>query len=180
MEIGNKMGCDIHSFVEIKHEGIWRYVPELFEGAEWAKKEYGPDAMRSEPFCWRNYGVFGFLAGVRNYSAIPVLVEPRGLPEDITVAVQREVTRWDCDMHTPSWLALSELLAFDFDQEIEDRRVTREISPRFTCGACTAEPGGGAMTTYREFLGPAFFQDLEVMKELGDPQNTRIVFWFDN
>ena len=116
--------------------------------------------------------MYGFLANVRNYSAVPFLSEPRGLCEDISKELLEHAT--DADGWGFSWLLLSELLDFDYDQEFEDRRVTIKGD-----GGCTAEPGGGRMTTYREFLTKAFFEDLEAMAWLGAPHNVRVVFWFN-
>jgi hypothetical protein len=44
-------------------------------------------------------------------------------------------------------------------------------------GAATAEPGGGQMMTYREYLREGFFDELEKLKAAGAE---RIVFGFDN
>lgn len=148
------MGCDIHSRAERRVGGKWQIIPGL------------------APFDWRSYGMFGFLANVRNYSAIPPLSEPRGLPDD----APREDDE-DLGDHSYSWLSIDELLAFNYDQSVEDRRVTRQITPNFSDGGCTADPGGGEMTTYREFLGPAFFEDLDKLKAAGAE---RIVFGFDS
>lgn len=147
------MGCDIHPQAERKRDGKWEIIDDI------------------APFDWRSYRLFGFLADVRNYSAVPPISKPRGLPED-------EPTLDNFDgLHSCSWLSVKELLEFDYDQTIEDRRVTREISPGFTDHGCTGEIGEGRMTTYREFLGEAFFDDLRKLQEL---KADRIVFGFDN
>lgn len=150
------MGCDIHIRAERKSGDKWEVIPDL------------------APFDWRSYGMFEFLANVRNYSAVPPISEPRGLPTD--APPENEDDGWLGD-HSHSWLSVSELSSFDYDQSFEDRRVTRQIEPNFTSGAVTAEPGGGKMTTFREFLGPKFFDDLEKLKQAGAE---RIVFGFDS
>ena len=76
------------------------------------------------------------------------------------------------DAHSASWFSLAELLAFDYEQIMEDRRVTRNND-----GGCICEPGEGKMMTYREFLGPNFFDEINQAKEKGAD---RIVFWFDD
>lgn len=151
------MGCDIHSRAERRENGKWVVIDGL------------------APFDWRSYGMFGFLAGVRNYSAIPPLSEPRGLPDD-TPQSGDDYDDYLGD-HSFSWLSLDELLAFDYDQPVEDRRVTRTMPNGVINGGCTAEPGGGEMTTYREFLGEAFFDDLAKLKAAGAE---RVVFGFDS
>ena len=49
-----------------------------------------------------------------------------------------------------------------------------------TNGAALAEEGEGKVLTYRENLEGWFFKHLEELKALGEPENVRIVFWFDN
>lgn len=161
------MGCDIHSYVEIQICGIWeRSDAAVFGPPEW------PEAG---PFGWRSYAVYGFLAGVRNYSCAPVLAGDRGLPRDVSDQVRNAYAVWGWEVHSVSWVSLRELLDYDYDQEFEDRRVT--------CGGdggALAEPGEGRRVTLRDFLGAAYFADLEKLATLGPPEHVRVVFWFDN
>lgn len=162
------MGCDIHTFVEVRQGDTWHYFAEhIFTDLD------GPTA---EPFAWRSYGTFGFLADVRNYSHVPVIAPPRGFPDDVTaevVLVWREL--WDQDGHSASWLTVAELTAFDYDQVFWDRRVTKNGN-----GAALADEGEGEHLTVREFLGTGFFHDLDQLATLGAPEDVRVVFWFDN
>jgi hypothetical protein len=153
------MGCDIHCHAEKRSPEGWKRLPI------------------PEPFDWRQYGLFGFLAGVRNYSQVPSLAPHRGLPADVSAEVREDSEGWNGDGHSHSWVTLGELLAFDYDAPVEDRRVTRQVAANAWDGGCTAEPGGGEQTTYRAFLGPKFFEELERLKVAGAD---RIVFWFDN
>lgn len=152
------MGCDIHTYAERKTGNTYKLVKDM------------------TPFDWRAYGMYGFLAGVRNYSDVPALAANRGLPDDVCAQVSAEYERWGCDAHSASWIDVQELADFNYDQTVEDRRVTRQTAWGLD-GGCTAEPGGGAMTTYREFLGDSFFTDLDKLKASGVD---RVVFWFDN
>ena len=101
------MGSDIHCRADRKLGEKWEAIPDV------------------APFAWRNYRIFSFLAGVRNYSAIAPISEPRGFPADM-----REIDRdtyedvyWN-HYHSYSWLLLEELLSFNYDTQIEDRCVT--------------------------------------------------------
>lgn len=153
------MGCDIHSFAEKKDEhGNWEVIPDF------------------EPFDTRSYGLFGWLANVRNYSALTPIAERRGVPDDASAHVKYDYEACDCDAHSASWLSVDELLSFNYDSPCEDRRVTRQTSYGWD-GGCTCEPGEGRQTTYREFFSDYFFKDLEKLKELGAE---RVIFWFDN
>jgi hypothetical protein len=147
------MGTDINIRAERKIDGVWTVV-------------------EVSAFDCRSYGVFGFLANVRNYSRIPPIAELRGLPNDCSVAA----SDWLEDCHSTSWLSIAELLAFDYDQTFEDRRTSKTIG-NVTIGNHTAEPGGGKKMTIREFLGERFFEDLGRLQQSGAE---RIVFGFDS
>lgn len=151
------MGCDIHVRVERRVGTSYNIVH-----------------MRPPPFKHRNYSVFGFLADVRNYSAVPPISQPRGVPPDINYSED------DVDYigdHSFSWLSVAELVAFNYDVLLEDRRVTRQIGPNFWDGGATADQGGGRMITFRKFLEESFFNDLERLVASGAE---RIVFGFDS
>lgn len=170
------MGCDIHSAVEVRDsDGKWR----------WDDRAVFPDDLRdgqftNAPFDWRSYGMFGFLANVRNYSRVPPLADARGLPDDLSPALADEESEPWLGDHSHSWLGLNELLAFDYDQTFEDRRTTKQTGPNSWDGAALADKGEGRITTFREFLGSGFFAELERLKTFGDPENVRIVFGFDS
>lgn len=173
------MGCDIHSYAEAQHNSEWTKAGEVFPlddfDREWSKKAY-----TDRPFHWRGYGLFGWLADVRNYSHSPVIVEPRGLPLDISPEVRDEYNGWREDAHSCSWLSLAELIEADYDQVFWDRRITRQEAPGMFNGAALAGAGEGERRTLREFLGEGYFETIEILKTLGKPEDVRVVFWFDN
>jgi len=153
------MGCDIHMYVEKKNgEGVYEYIKSV------------------KPFNYRCYGMFAFLAGVRNYSAIKPIAEPRGLPNYLSKEV-REIFKENDDYHSCSWLSVKELSEFDYDQLMEDRRENKPIATNIFTGAHTVKVGEGKEMTYCEFLRESFFEDLEVLELIGAD---RIVFGFDN
>lgn len=168
------MGCDIHTVAQKRDpSGKWICVSGEFGG--------GPD-----PFDWRSYGMYGWLADVRNYSEVTPISQPRDLPEDHGLegwdggywpAADREYGERFLGDHSRSWLSVEELLAVDYEQTVEDRRVARQISANIWSGAETAEPGGGKNTTLREFLGDSYFRDLAELQRIGAE---RILFGFDS
>jgi hypothetical protein len=179
------MGCDIHSNVEVRKDGKWVAIDVDFP--TWRDGEF-----TGEPFSNRSYSTFAFIANVRNYSGIPLNFGemPRGIPDDSPFSrnnakhteygfggypyeVYDEV--WDCDNHSHSYLTLRELAEFNYDSMVEDRRCMRNNS-----GGSMCEPSEGEMMTYREYLGEGFFTDLEILKTVGELDDVRIVFWFDN
>lgn len=138
------MGCDIH-VTPFKKKG---------------EKYY---ALSNNFFDVRSYVLFGFLADIRNYSAITPISQPRGLPEWFKV---NEEDTWD--YHSFSWLTLEELESYNYDQIVEDRRCDN---------GCTCPPGQGEKMTLREFLGEWYFEELAKMKLA---EVDVIVFWFDS
>ena len=158
------MGCDIHTHLERQRaDGSWEQLQ-----------------LGYEPLGHRDYGLFGVLADVRNYSVVPPIAEPRDLPEDVSPEVRANFEEWECDAHTPSWLTVQELVEFDYDQLMNDRRVVRQTGPNSWDHGATGTPSEGTPKTYREFLGGHVMDQIEDLRALGDPAQHRLVFWFDN
>lgn len=145
------MGVYMHTTVQVRKEGIWETVDlDIFPG--------------------NHYGLYGWLADVRNYSAItPVLPEQRGVPDDFEVE-EEWVWSGGYDFWGASWILASELASVDFDQTVEDRRCARGND----CG-CTCEPGEGEKMTLAEFLGEPYVSGIKKVIARGD---ARMIFWF--
>lgn len=185
------MGCDIHIFAEVKRQGKWEKVTdECFTDIYYETKK------SSCPFDWRSYAMYGFLADVRNYSNCKPISETKGLPldseylnspskwqgsisygteEPVKIDTNYDDIREDWNYHSHSYLTLKELLQVDYEETFWDRRITRGFN-----GASISEEGEGTMKTYREHLGETFFKNIEELKQLGSPEDVRVIFWFDN
>ncbi len=186
------MSCDIHSFAEVKNKsnGSWEMVDtdmfSLYDSDKFYLDAYDKESTKKEknkhPFYWQDYSMFGFLAGVTNYDCCEPLSKPKGVPNDVSNEIHYE---WCEDksvipVHSTSFLTLRELIEFDYEKTFWNRRIERQISPTdFDCAA-TAEEGEGKIISYKENLGEMFFIHLEELKKLGDLDDVRIVFWFDN
>ena len=91
------MGCDIHYFFEkLDFKGKWKKIntPEKFE-------------------INRNYAIFTVLANVRTIANLPIISEPRGIPED-HIELQKEYDD-SYFFHNASWLLVKELLNYNWD-----------------------------------------------------------------
>jgi hypothetical protein len=163
------MGCDIHSFAEVKRNGKWeRLTEKVFKSWD--------GSLIDAPFDLRNYSVFGFLADVRNYSDCKPLSQPKGFPQDSEWLNEihkkdKDLTNLryyleDGDYHSHSFFTLKELVDFDYEQTFEDGRAEVSEEPK--------------IITYREHLWEKYFDDIDVLKTLGEPEDVRVVFWFDN
>ena len=158
------MSCDIYAFAEVKKNNKWEKIEDkIFPTYQGEKTD--------EPFSVRSYSLFGFLANVRNYSCCPVIAKPKGLPEDSEYLNSIGGENWVSDGGNASYLTLKELLKFDYDLVFEDRRAGKQ----------TTTITLGKKTTVREHLeGSRFFQNLEVLKTLGKPEDVRVIFYFDD
>ena len=119
------MGCDIHFLVERRRHKrppsygenwTWELLfPEdddvSPEDRKYARRE-GHRWMPWEFFSDRNYELFGVLANVRRDG--PPIAEPRGLPDDLSSDARKYIDDYGGIDHTPSWLLLSEVLAYDW------------------------------------------------------------------
>ena len=125
------MGCDIHFYVERKIDGVWQ---QQFNTAEenprWQKYWFNG----------RNYILFGLLAGVRNHDVDP-LVEPRGVPNDMSDSLTKEWEGWAGDGHTPTYYSLAELLA------AKDKKIMRS--------------GYVDVSGYKQYLKQGYPEDFE-------------------
>ena len=149
------MGCDITSYVEHRNrEGNWVPIQMQVRYGTWDGKNGYRDVY---PVDIRNYQLFGILAGVRFCPADPI-VEPRGIPSDVSDYVRDKYEENEDDWHTPSWYSLYELKLAVKDKDRYDEEERGLIQ--------------GVINAI-EFMRDAawvFVDDIDV----------RMVFWFDN
>jgi len=148
------MGCDIHMYPEVKKGDKWEFVYKYKPDDFWKEDDCPKD--RANYYAWedRYYYLFAILADVRNAWDLKPIAEQRGLPIDVSDGTAKE---WedDGDGHSHSWLSLKELLDFDWKKAFSE----------------TKSPFDNEATVLKW---------IEKLKELGDPENVRVVFWFDN
>lgn len=120
------MGTDIHLYVERREGGEW-VSADTWEPDEYSELAPKPLSVPFDAHFYgeRNYDLFAILADVRNgvgFAGVPtgtgfnVIAQPRGLPTDLSPQLAHEAEAY-LD-HTPSWLLLSEILAFDWTQTV--------------------------------------------------------------
>ena len=163
------MGCDIHTFVERRNPetGLWeRLSGGLF--TDWSVER------TDEPFD-RHYGLFAFLADIRQPGYVPTIHPRRGLPNDVSQEVKTEFgfiypedcphqgQRWcpcqysDSGLFGHSWATGAELLAFDYDVMLPE-----------------------AGETLREYLGDYIERFQEIAALATHPEDVRVIFAFDS
>lgn len=168
------MGCDIHLVTQVQQaDGSWQCVapdrPCFCVTTEMLTTAISGGQC---PYCrstgslgneiLEGYWLFSVLGNVRNHRELPLVSEPRGIPEgfalvDETVSIEgREV--W-LGKHSYSWLLLSELEAYDW-AGLRDGKNGLEFDP------CECD-------FYQGFM-PALARLSE------SSERVRIVFGFDN
>lgn len=176
------MGKHINTYIEIydPKSNSWKERFDVaFPESKYIAFEQVGTFDSTRPFMWRNYCLFGFLADYCNYHDIPSLTGLRGLPKDIDIRI-RLMFNLDVSFLDSSWILLSELIDFDYDQTFEDRReivAKDEFSVSYRDNLVPV--GSGILKTVKEALGDRFFQNLDQLKKLGDPDKVRVIIWFD-
>lgn len=105
------MGTDIHVQVEALEDGKWQWVEEAVPPWD-ADDESNPE--------WRDYTLFGFLAGVRGSEFEPQFPH-RGWPLDADLAddyKSEQFPSWYAeDLHSRTWATLEELRGLNWDRK---------------------------------------------------------------
>ena len=157
------MGCDIHLYAEKRQEGKWVTAdkwtdnpdyPEDSKNPKWVDGGWSGKGSNDRFYTdGRNYNLFCALAHVREWhfeGKPPVIAELKGMPEDCCEETKMERESWGSDGHSDSWLTLKELEDFDWSSY---------------------------GTTCDDFKNEV----IPKMKALAEnPEDVRIVFWFDN
>jgi hypothetical protein len=92
------MGTDMYMRVEIMENGKWVMMP-------------------FEPILDRHYGLYAFLANVRNDSEIRYISSPRGLPDDMSEGVRLAYENDDLGTRSFSYLTVEQLLDWPWSKE---------------------------------------------------------------
>jgi len=145
---GDDMGCDIHAFLEVRSRksGDWLYYGEVDIG--------------------RYYELFERMAGVRG-SVSNAMVQPRGLPVDLSPMTGLLREHWGGDGHSDSWLTAEEMAQLDKWYQVRGK-ASKSLFVRDH--AENLYLFGNDITSW--WLYPS-----ERPREIID---IRLVFWFDN
>jgi len=168
------MGCDIHMIAQVKRDGAWKTTQiGVYDG--------------------RCYDLFGILAGVRSHNFDPI-ADPKGIPQDLailpvdeydgTVRVTLDGSEEDMSDgdynddrasfwlgdHSHSYLTAKEVLAYDWDQLVDNEEYFDDEENLKTDG-----------TPLHEWV--SFDDVLTLMRFLSSQHgedNVRLVFGFDS
>lgn len=124
------MGTDIHMACEVRRNGKWELVKDKVFKNPWyrsnSKFSWAKEKYTNVPYDCRNYNLFAILADVRNYygEEFNPISMPKGYPEDMCDELKGDLdwSNYDVragilsDEHSASWLTLTELLDYDWNQ----------------------------------------------------------------
>ena len=131
------MGCDVHVYTERwtnsnKYDGPRdlaedrdNKLNELLEDKptkyrwvsadKWNSDKNGcRDNWEDQYYDSRNYQLFSILAGVRGEHS--PIVEPSGIPEDVSTGYEYMCDQWEGDSHSHSYYTLTELLNVNWEE----------------------------------------------------------------
>jgi hypothetical protein len=135
---------------------IWSPNPDY---PDWDDKRKFTINYTDRIYAGRNYLLFGILAKVRWYECPKPISGPKGFPSNASDEVKLEYEVWGSDAHSASYFTLTELLNYDWsfwdEYDVYGGRTSVDLK--------------------------SFKMTMEKMKQISDnPDNVRIVFWFDN
>lgn len=148
------MGCDIHLYSETFKDGKWVADCANTFNVDVDDNDYVD--MTSSYSEGRDYALFGLLCnGVR--CQWPWSFEERGFPNDASDELQKLCKQWDGDGHSHSWLTVAELKGKSVEMLIQPEMEARELN-RYLTQLINGLPASAS----------------------DNPEQQRIVFWFDN
>lgn len=163
------MGCDIHLHTEVKID-----YDAIIPGRERGEGEKTLPRWEhySQLHVPRNYDLFARMAGVRNYSRIKCMVDPRGIPEDASGVTLYDWLRAQSDWHTPSWLNAKEIFELAEWCKVHiradrERAILQHFDLEWEC------------RSYFFGNGYAGFYEYPDERPVGIV-DVRFIFWFDN
>ena len=141
---------------------IGKYIPKRMadESLDWYeadKKGLFPYPYGDQPYSGRCYRLFGALAGVRDTS-VDMVVPGRwdALPDDVSVEIEDLSDEWGMDGHSHNYLTLRELMNSKYYKMSADE-------------------------LYDMGMDAYFFKTMVPdLQKFGNPDDIRLVFWFDN
>lgn len=199
------MGCDIHVCIEhwSEYAGRWVSLDHFVEDEDDHSK-----LIHLPPRVMRNYALFTALAGVRDNGGHTVdrIDDSRGIPRDANARTRAEYESWGSDAHTPSWVTLAELYAYqdehpttrysglitsaeaaalDIDGKLPSSWCQGSTQPRVRrVWDAPGSPVDNLVTAVESRCRDASWAQrwwtARLGERLANSSSVRVVFWFDN
>lgn len=150
------MGYDIHAHVEIRYQGKWEHY--------------------SVPHIDRWYELFEIMSSVRR--DVTPIVEPKGVPDDMSVITRLDWERGEGDACTASWFNEDEIAKLE--DWLKAQKEIADAKEEYAWNQYDLESGvlGG---TYMFGNGLVSFQKYPDTYHIPKGFDAvRLIFWFDN
>ncbi len=115
-------------------------------------------------FTDRNYDLFAILANQWNLVNMPYILEPRGLPEDVSKEIRLQIKY--SELHSTTWFTAKELLEFNWKQVFEYD--------------VTMDGQKGIETVNFKEIGSEFLHVIKRLAGSENPSEIRLIIAFDN
>jgi len=150
------MGCDIHFYSETRKNGKW--VADHADSFTKSEPEEGETwyelNMNQSYNGGRYYLLFGLLSEGVRYD-IPQAFPQRGVPDDASDEIQQIFKSWDCDAHSANHITVAEL---------KEKAAALLVDP---------DPEAPRLCS-------ALSDVIRGLPPSENPDEQRVVFWFDN
>jgi hypothetical protein len=187
------MTTELFMFAEEKIDGKWTAADYAASG----NQEFPGGSVSFVPV-FTNYDLFAILANVGNPpwhmrifrgAGFRPIANPRGLPRDVSEevgSVAKSIKRGNCH----SYLTLEELLKHNWEQTAtkvayvppEDFEALQQGRGKPRCNSEKPENRDWKLARWnlkhREAAGQLLYHILPRLREIGSPEEVRVVFWF--
>lgn len=200
------MGCDIHMYTEKRIKGKWECVDPVENDEGELKVPFGKRVYQGRsPLL---FTLLANVNNNDDDGYVTPISEPKGLPKDVSDIVKKMSDQWDdYEGHSHSYYTLKELLEYIMGEPTTKKVgfVPKEEWIQFQESLKTPTPNyyiidsivseiprylgsipDPTVWEYHELVVPVkeisnfFTKSLNKLKEIGKPEDVRIVFWFDS
>lgn len=131
------MYCDIYMYAEIMKDNQWYKVKNYFLNNKFKPQEenyineFGDKINYyrcDHPYQDKNYNLFSILANIRNdnLDQFDYISVPRGIPVNISPALNKIIQMKEDNIHSISYIYLNELIKFNWCKKISKRVLLNE------------------------------------------------------
>jgi len=128
-----QMGCDIHPAIEFRTSANEPWKAVLSKNKNFGKEWNEDPEMVADLDLDRDYDLFAILGNVRNGSGFAgcdtgdgfdPMSDHRGIPKDISPEALASLS----NEHSPTWVTLAEILAYNWDRKTRKRGVVDAVT----------------------------------------------------
>ena len=185
------MGVGIHVRIEKRDNGVWVAAQRLTVDNSW-RSDPRYEVIPEDEVNLGNSALTAsiLVGGARNKHELVPISAPKGLPSDASPEVRNMATQDRAEHHSHTYFTVRELLDYDWNgQSIpESGYVSKEDLPTVLAGGVPRcwrygpEKEYTEAASWREPVGSRIRLTgiLPGLQKYGEPEDVRLVIWFDN